>query len=486
MSRMSIRVNKIPLRVRIAPSPTGEDLHVGNIYTGLINWAFAKKKNGTFIVRIEDTDRTRLIEGSEERILASLKKFSLIYDEGPDIGGLFAPYRQSERKEIYKKYAIDLVKKDKAYYCYCSPSKLEEMSRAPAGAVKSKEQKKGEFKRHTNFCNSPKMESFVIRLKVSDNKDIVFEDLIRGQISINTNQIDDQILIKSDGFPTYHLAVVVDDHLMEISHVIRADEWISSTPKHILIYQALGWQLPIFAHVPLLRNTDKSKLSKRSNPVWASWYLEQGFLPEAMLNFLALMGWSHPQGKEIFPMEEFVEKFDLKDINPVGPVFDLTKLEWMNGEYIRKMTDSDLEARLDEYLVDHPAKGKLKPLIPLVKERIKKLSDFIPLTYFFFEKAEYDIEVFNKLKIAKLDEALSKTLETLQNMRKSYQAAEFAETFKKLAEDLKISVTQMFQLIRVAISGQLVTPPLFESIKILGEEEVVKRVEIAKNFVKSG
>ena len=461
------------VRVRIAPSPTGEDLHVGNIYTGLINWVFAKKNKGKFIVRIEDTDRTRLVEGSEQRILSSLKKFSLNYDEGVDVGGPFAPYRQSERREIYTKYAMELIEKGAAYYCYCSPEKIQE--------IKSKQG--NVFKRHINFCDSPKKETFVIRLKVPDNKDITFNDLIRGKITINTDQVDDQILIKSDGFPTYHMAVVVDDHLMEISHVIRADEWISSTPKHVLIYEAFGWQMPLHAHVPLLRNSDKSKLSKRSNPVWASWYLEQGFLPEAMLNYLALMGWSHPEGKEIFGIDEFVEKFDLVDLKPVGPVFDLIKLEWMNGEYIRKMSDENLEKRLDEFLVDHPSKGKLKPLIPLVKDRIKKLSDFIHLTCFFFEEAEYDKEIFNKLKIEKINDVLSKVLESLEGMQKSWENQVFEANFRKLAEQLGLSASQMFQLIRVSISGQTVTPPLFESIKILGEEETKSRVKASLEFL---
>lgn len=461
------------VRVRIAPSPTGEDLHVGNIYTGLLNFAFAKKNNGKFIIRIEDTDRTRFVVGSEKRILSSLKKFSLNYDEGPDIGGSFTPYRQSERKETYIKYAQELIEKEAAYKCFCSQEALEKL----------KTESQGKFIRHQSVCNSLESENFVIRLKVPDNQDITFEDVIRGKITINTSQIDDQILIKSDGFPTYHLAVVVDDHLMEISHVIRADEWISSTPKHVLLYQSLGWQLPIYAHVPLLRNTDKSKLSKRKNPVWASWYLEQGYLPEAVLNFLSLMGWSHPDGKEIFPISEFIQKFDLKDLNPVGPVFDLAKLEWMNGEYIRRMSNDELEKRLDEYLVDHPSKGKLAKLIPLIKDRIKKLSDVIPLTDFFFEQVEYEKEVFEKLKIENLKEALNKTVEVMESLNNPWQTQEFEAKVRKLAEELKLSASQMFQLIRVAISGQLVTPPLFESMQILGEEETKNRIKTATKII---
>lgn len=459
------------VRTRIAPSPTGEDLHIGNIYTGLINWAFAKKNKGKFIIRIEDTDRARLIEWAEEKILTSLKKFGLNYDEGPDIGGPFAPYRQSERKDLYKKYAEELVDKELAYYCSCSRERLAEFK-----------EDKG-FKRHFSVCDHKKKKSFVIRLKIPDDQDITFEDLIRGKITINTNQVDDQILIKSDGFPTYHLAVVVDDYLMKISHVIRAEEWISSTPKHILLYEAFGWQMPQFAHVPLLRNTDKSKLSKRGNSVWASWYLKEGFLPEATLNFLALMGWSHPEGKEIFSMDEFIEKLKLEDIHPVGPVFDITKLEWMNGEYVRQMPDEQLTEELKNYLVDHPAKDKIAPVVPLVKERIKKLSDFIPLTDFLWEKVEYEEEVFNRLKINDLKGALEKVLEAFLKMEKPWKADIFEQTFRKLAEELDLSASQMFQLIRVAVSGQTVTPPLFESIKILGEEETLKRMQQALDFL---
>lgn len=466
------------VRTRIAPSPTGEDLHIGNIYTGLINFAFAKKHNGRFIVRIEDTDRARLIEGSEQKILSSLKKFGLIYDEGPDVDGPFAPYRQSERKKLYQKYAEQLLGKGLAYYCSCTKDQLEN--------IRKKEALEKKFVRHINYCRQKKEREFVIRLKVEDGKDISFEDVIRGKITINTSQVDDQILIKSDGFPTYHLAVVVDDHLMEISHVIRAEEWISSTPKHVLLYQAFGWQLPIFAHVPILRNTDKSKISKRSSAVWASWYLEQGFLPEAMVNFMALMGWSHPEGKEIFSLEEFIEKFDLKDVKAVGPVFDTTKLEWMNGEYIRKSENSNLKTQIFEYLkeisggeLEHPTEEEVEKVLPLVKERIKKLSDFVPLTDFLWEKPEYEKEVFEKLKINNLKEVLGKVFKEMEEMEKPWKTEDFEKKFRKLAEDLGLSVSQMFQLIRVAVSGQTVTPPLFECIEILGEQEAINRVKEA-------
>ncbi|TSC53768.1 MAG: glutamyl-tRNA synthetase, partial [Microgenomates group bacterium LiPW_16] len=318
------------VRVRIAPSPTGEDLHIGNVYTALINYVFAKQNKGKFIIRIEDTDRTRLVPGAEEKILDSLCWLNLPYDEGPDIGGPYAPYRQSERLPVYQKLAQELIKVGAAYYCFCTHETLEEMRKT--------QQEKREPPRYDQRCRRldikevksrlQKGEPHVVRLKVPQAGQTKFNDLIRGEISFENGLLDDQVLLKSDGYPTYHLAVVVDDYLMKISHVIRAEEWISSTPKHILIYKALGWEPPVYAHLPLLRNPDRSKLSKRRNPVWVSWYRKQGYLPEAILNYLALMGWAHPEGKEIFPLEEFIKKFKLEKVQTTGPVFDLTKLEW--------------------------------------------------------------------------------------------------------------------------------------------------------------
>lgn len=473
------------VRVRIAPSPTGEDLHIGNLYTAMMNWVWAQKKQGKFIVRIEDTDRERFVEGSEERILKTLLNFGLNNDEGPNVGGEYSPYRQSERLDIYKKYALELVDKEVAYFCFCSKERLEEIRNSEAAT--------NERKKHWEYCKIDAVlevekrisegEKFVIRLKVPTNHEIVFNDLIRGEIRINSNQVDDQVLLKSDGFPTYHLAVVVDDYLMKISHIIRAEEWISSTPKHVLLYQAFGWEMPIFAHMPILRNSDKSKLSKRKNPVWVSWFLKEGYLKEAILNYLATMGWSHPDQKEIFDMPEFIQKFELKNVSPVGPAFDIVKLDWFNGEYIRMMTDEQLTKRLQDYLIDHPAKDKIGPVVPLIKERIKKLSDFVPLTDFLFEDPEYDLQVFQKLKLQDVKNILEKIQEIFEKNMGQWTTEKFAEEYRSLAKDLGISNTEMFQLIRVAISGQLVSPPIFESIEILGEDKTLERIKKALEFV---
>lgn len=473
------------VRTRIAPSPTGEDLHIGNLYTALINWAFARQNHGQFVVRIEDTDRERYVDGAEKTILNSIKAFGLTPDESPEKGGPYSPYRQSERLDIYKKYADQLLQKDLAYKCFCSKEKLEQ--------IRNEQNQTHIKKNHREYCDPASGgEKFVIRLKVPASENITFKDLIRGDITISSNELDDQVLLKSDGFPTYHLGVVIDDYLMKISHVIRAEEWISSTPKHVLLYKAFGWDLPTFVHLPILRNSDRSKLSKRKNPVWVSWYLAEGYLPEAILNFLCLMGWSHPEQKEVFSLDEFIEKLDLKKFSPVGPAFDPVKLDWMNGEYIRKMSDDQLTEKLEAYLheIDHsakniPGKDVISKLVPLVKERIKKLSDFIPLTDFIFGKPEYDTNVFGKLKIDDKKFALEKVGEKFNSLQSPWKSEDFENAFKNLAQELQISNLDMFQLIRVAVAGQLVTPPLFECIEILGEDETKARINDAIKFLEN-
>lgn len=414
------------VRVRYAPSPTGNP-HVGNIRTALFTYLFARRHKGKFLVRIEDTDKKREVEESYTTITDSLKWLGLTFDE--------QPVRQSNRLTFYKEHAQQLLQSNRAYH-----------------------------------------QEGAIYFKISNEGKTSWTDLIGNKlISFKNDAQKDFVILKSDGFPTYHLASVVDDHLFEITHVTRGEDWISSTPKHIMLYEAFGWKQPEFAHFPNILATDRSKLSKRHGAIGVLDFKKDGILPQALVNYLALLGWTPPSGKEILSLSEMIEEFDLKDINIAPAIFDITKLEWTNGEYIRKLSDRELEEKLDEYLVDHPARGKLTPLIPLVKERIKKLSDFIPLTYFFFEQPDYDIEVFKKLKIDNLKEALGQVLEKLQKMEKPWKTEGFEQTFRKMAQKLGLSASQMFQLIRVVISGQLVTPPLFESIQILGEEETIKR-----------
>lgn len=459
------------VRTRIAPSPTGEDLHIGNLHTALINYVFAKKHEGVFIVRIEDTDRTRLVKGSEEKILQTLKNYGLQYDEGPGNEGKVGPYRQSERLETYQIYAKELIDKGAAYYCFCTKERLEKL--------RQKQQKDKQIPKYDKHCllngkdaqnRIDKGESHVVRLNIPENKEVSFEDVIRGTITINADNLDDQVLVKSDGYPTYHLAVVVDDHFMKISHVIRGEEWISSTPKHVLLYEAFGWEKPIFAHTPLLRNIDKSKLSKRKNPVWASWYLNEGFLPEAVLNYLALMGWSHPKQNEIFDMDEFIDVFDLKDMQAVGPAFDVVKLEWMNGEYIRKSENSNLKTQIFEFYKQKYPEELIGKTVPIIKERIKKLSDYVPLAEFFFEapkKHQIDIKKHKKL--------LEKMHGTLLKI-KDWKADEIGKTMQELAVLERVKNSEFFMILRVAITGKKISPPLNESMEILGQKECIARL----------
>lgn len=458
------------VRTRLAPSPTGEDLHIGNLQTALIDWIFAKKHDGQFIVRIEDTDQNRLVKGSEEKILKTLKDYGLMYDEGPDIGGLSGPYRQSERLETYQIYAKELIEKKVAYYCFCSKERLD--------SLRKKQQKEGAVPRYDKHCLSLKDpsgrveagESHVIRLNIPEKATISFHDVIRGDITFSGKDIDDQVLMKADGYPTYHIAVVVDDHFMKITHVIRGEEWISSTPKHVFLYDAFGWERPIYAHTPLLRNPDKSKVSKRKNPVWASWYLKHGYLPEAVLNYLALMGWSHPKQKEFFDLTEFISVFDLKDMQPVGPVFDLVKLEWINGEYIRKFDPDVLTNKIFLYYHEKYPLEKIRKTIPLIQERIKKLSDYLPLCEFFFKApSEYQLDLKSHKKI------LKKTHDVLAKIT-NWKAEVIGEKLQKLAFDEKLKNADFFMWVRVAITGKKVTPPLNESMEILEKKESLARL----------
>lgn len=460
------------VRTRIAPSPTGADIHVGSVATALMNWAYAKKYNGQFIVRIEDTDQTRLIPGGEKKILETLEKIGLVADESPAVGGPFKPYRQSERLPIYKKYAEELVEKGKAYYCICSPERLTKM--------REEQQKNKQVPRYDRLClhnqkevvekiNKEKI-PHVIRLLIPD-KIIEFNDLVRGQIAVFGRDIDDQILLKSDGFPTYHLGVVVDDHLMEITHVIRGEEWLPSTPKHVILYQAFGWQLPIFAHMSLLRNPDKSKLSKRKNPVWTSYYLDQGIFSEALLNYLALMGWSHPEGKEIFTLEEYKNVFDIKDLQKTAPVFDPVKLEWLNGVYIRNMKNEDLRFKVYEFYKKQLPENIIDKTIPLIKERIKKLSDYLPLCEFFFQPP-----LTSEVKILSADKELYKKIQEKLTLITDWKANIIGEKMMELVKEEKMKAGEFFMNLRIAITGKKISPPLNESMEILGKEECLKRV----------
>lgn len=462
------------VRTRIAPSPTGEDLHIGNAYTALINYVFAKKNQGQFIIRIEDTDRTRFIEGSEQRILTSLKWLEIPHAEGPDIGGQFAPYRQSERLPIYKKYAEELVSNNHAYYCFCTADRLEQMRKNQEAqhlppmydGLCKKLDIKDVLERVKNG------EPHVIRLSVPEDGVTVFNDTVRGQISFENKLIDDQVLLKSDGYPTYHLGVVIDDHLMEITNIIRGEEWISSTPKHILLYQFFGWELPTFTHVSVLRNPDRSKLSKRKNPVWVSNYKTQGYLPEAIRNYLATMAWAFPEGKEIFTTEEMIAAFTLEGLQTTAPIFNVEKLRWMNGEYLRQKSDAELiqliidySQNINELILEH--KEIISKIIPLIRDRMKILSEFWGLAGFFFERPKEFEHLLDQQLVASLKQALEKS---------EWKHEVLEKTVRDLANQLNKKAKDVFMELRVAITGKTVGPPLLESLEALGKEETLTRL----------
>ncbi len=463
------------VRTRIAPSPTGYP-HIGTIYQVLFDYAFAKKYNGQFIIRIEDTDRERFVADAEEKIYQAFDWFGLTEDESPRKSGQYKPYRQSERLEIYKKYAQELVDKGYAYYCYCSKERLEE--------VRKQMQKEGKSPMYDKHCRNIEVKNpafakasagkknYVIRMKVPENSKIKIKDEIRGEIEFDSASVDDQVILKTDGYPTYHLAVVVDDHLMKITHIVRGEEWLSSTPKHFLLYEYFGWEKPLFFHTPVLRNPDKSKLSKRHGHTNVAWYREQGYLPEAILNFLALMGWSHPEQKEIFSLDEFIKLVELKDLKAIGPIFDLVKLEWMNGMYIRETQNSKLKFQILEYIGKEYSEDIVEKTIPLIKERIKKFSDYLPLCGFFFKQpTAYDIEM------GKYKETLKTVYKSLNNIQE-WNVMNIGQVLVKTANELGIKNSEFFMMLRVAITGKKISPPLNESMEILGKEECLTRIQI--------
>lgn len=469
-------MNDKPVRTRIAPSPTGQDLHIGNAYTALVNYAVARKSGGQFIIRIEDTDRTRFVQGAQERILASADWLGISHDEGPDVGGPYAPYKQSERLEVYREYAQKLVDAGHAFYCFCTPERLTDM--------RAKQEAEHKPPMYDGLCKTLSKEDvekkksegmrYVIRMNVPDSGTTTFTDTVRGEISFENTLIDDQVLIKSDGFPTYHLGVVVDDHLMNITHIIRGEEWISSTPKHVLLYQFFGWDLPVMAHLPLLRNPDKSKLSKRKNPVWVSDYKKKGFLPEAIRNYLSSLAWSYPDGRDVFTTEEMITAFDLKHIKTTAPIFDVEKLRWMNGEYIRMREDSvladEIYAHAIAYLsetIGAVTKPMIQNVLPLVKERMKTLDEFWSLAGFFYTAPDTYEKERDADTIALLKDALSSATWTHDSMEQAIRAQ--AEKSGKKARDV-------FMQLRIAVTGKTVGPPLLESLEILGKDETMKRL----------
>jgi glutamyl-tRNA synthetase len=476
-----------PVRLRVAPSPTG-DPHVGTAYVSLFDLAFVRQQGGQFILRIEDTDRARFREDSEQQIFDTLSWLGLSWDEGPDIGGPFAPYRQSERLPTYQPYVDRLLASGHAYHCWCTPERLTEMREAQQKAKqppgydrlclgKTREERAA----LPGFSPDP-----VVRMEIPADPPTHFTDLIRGEV--NAPHPDDQVILKADGFPTYHLAVVVDDHEMGITHVVRGEEWISSTPKHILLYRWLDLPVPQFAHMPLLRNEDRSKISKRKNPAARlTWFREQGYLPEALVNFLGLMGYSMPDEREIFSFAEMSAEFDWTRVNVVGPVFNLDKLNWLNGHYIRALPLDELAERIIGHLVTVGAlpldvtdaqREMVRAATPLVQERMQTLAE-APDMLGFLLVADEDLVVTDDGRKALTPDSAA-TLDAARDALESVQVWRTADIEgalrAALVAGLGLKPRLAFTPLRVAVTGRRVSPPLFESMELLGLASTLARI----------
>ena len=468
--------------MRFAPSPTGYP-HLGNVRTALFNWLFARHTGGTFILRIEDTDQARKVEGAVEVILNSLQWMGMDWDEGP--------YFQSQRLDMYREYGEKLVSEGKAYYCYCSSQRLDAMRQEQ---IKLK-QPPG-YDRHCRDLGHGKTAGDdpavapVIRFKSPLEGRTVITDLIRGDVTFENSTLDDFVLLKSDGYPTYHLANIVDDHHMQISHVMRAEEWLSSTPRHVLLYEAFGWQPPRFAHLPMILGPDKSKLSKRHGATSIDEYRDRGYLPEAMINFLSLLGWSLDDKTEIMTCEEIVKNFTIERVSKTAAVFNQTKLEWMNGVYIRNLGSQEFSNRSMPFVeralpseVKRPIDAAyLEQIAPLVQERAKVLSEVPSLMDFFFSnELEYESSLLcGKLEKGQAKEVLTRTLQALDSISE-WSAGDMEAAVRPLAEEVGLKAGPFFGVLRVAVTGRTASPPLFETMEVLGRDRCMARLRAALN-----
>jgi glutamyl-tRNA synthetase len=481
------------VRVRFAPSPTGF-LHVGNARTALFNWLFARHEGGTFILRIEDTDRKRIVPGALEDIIEQLRWLGLDWDEGPEVGGPYGPYFQSQRLEIYHEHAQRLLESGHAYKCYCSPERLERIRRERQARGKLS----GYDRRCRDLTEAQRAEFEaqgivpVIRLRMPLHGEIVVHDVLRGDITFHAEDLEDIILLKTDGYPTYHLANVVDDHLMKITHIMRGDEWISSAPLHLVMYEAFGWEPPIYVHLPMILDpSGKGKLSKRKGSELMTEireFRQAGYLPEAMFNFLALLGWALSGEQDIFTREEAIAAFEIKDIRPAPAAFSYEKLEWMNGVYIRALPADELARRLLPVLQEAGYDVDLefvRRLVPLIRERIKTLKEAAPMVEFFFvEEVHPDPAELpgKKMDARQTAAALAAARQVLAEVdpfdHPTIEAALRAE-----AQRLGLKAGQFFMPIRVAVTGSRVSPPLFETLELLGREKTLQRLEKAQQLL---
>ncbi|MDA1257038.1 MAG: glutamate--tRNA ligase [Chloroflexi bacterium] len=493
---MSDKSTPGPVRVRYAPSPTG-DPHVGNLRTALLNWVFARHAGGQFIVRIEDTDRERMVDGAEGRILEALEWLGLDWDEGPGVGGPHAPYVQSERKELgkYADAAQILIDNGHAYECTCTPERLEQL----------RERQRAEKKPtgYDSYCRNKSHEereadksqglSAVVRFKVPLEGEVVFNDRLRGPVSFDPSLLQDFVILKSDGFPTYHLAHIVDDHEMEITHVLRSEEWISSTPRHVMMYEGFGWEPPVFVHLSILLGPDRGKLSKRHGATALLDYRDQGYLADTLFNFLALLGWSPGDDDEVMSRAEIVEKFSLDGLNAAPSIFDLTKLQWMNGVYLRKLPVDALAGMLAPALeapdglpaeISRPIdRDYLASLVPLVHERLKVIDheEVADMLGFFFQ-AEIEVDPAELVQKG-MDEATTasalKSAAAVIESAEPYEPDALEERFRALCAELELKPGQLFGALRVALTARRVAPPLFDTMVAIGRERSAERVRSA-------
>jgi len=483
--------NKV--RVRFAPSPTGY-MHIGGARTTIFNYLFARHHNGSFILRIEDTDMVRSTRESEESILKDLRWLGLDWDEGVDVGGNYGPYRQSERMDIYRKYAEKLLKEGKAYKCYCTEEELEERRKEaiskglpPKYDGRCRNLTEEERERFEKEGRKPSL-----RFKVEEGEDIIVHDLIRGDVSFKREVIGDFVIMRKDNTPTYNFACVIDDHLMEMTHIIRGEEHLSNTPRQLLIYEALGFSPPLFAHVSMILGPDRTKLSKRHGDTSLGEYRKKGYLPEALFNYLALLGWSPGEDREILSKEELVRLFTLSEVVPHAAIFDIEKLNWMNGEYIKKKNNEELYDLLlpyikdAGYIVDMPdqkEKERILGIINLLKDRIKTLSQFIEYTDYFFKDIEISEELYEKVIKGKdyLPEVLSSIRDAISELN-NFTEEEIEKIVRSKAEEFGLKGKHVIQPLRVILTGKRVTPGMFEVMYFLGKDEIIKRID---KFVRS-
>lgn len=489
------------VRVRFAPSPTGY-VHIGGLRTALYNYLFARNQKGKFILRIEDTDRTRFVEGALENLIGVLNWAGLEYDEGVFLDeegktfekGEFGPYIQSDRVKagIYDKYIKQLIDEDKAYYCFCSSERLDNL--------REQQRADGKMPRYDGLCRGISKEEaqkrvdggeeHVVRLKLPANKDIQFQDAIKGNLSINTNDMDDQVLIKSDGFPTYHFAVVCDDHDMGVTHVIRGDEWVSSTPKHVYLYEAFGWEAPTYVHLPTVLGKDKKKLSKRNADVAVEDFKKKGYLRDALINYIALVGWSPDSNQEILSHDELIEQFSFERVSRSGGVFDEDKLNWVNSQYIKEMSDQEIAEGIKGYLVEEKyisqdiKDEELLEIAATFKTSLNKFSEIVEKTRFIFAKFDepaFYSQVEESFKTEEAKTVLSKMKEIVEN---EGMDEELAKTMmKRIQKDTGIKGKSLFFPVRAALTGEEHGPEMLHIFMILGKEGIVNRINyVLENY----